>query len=299
VKPAPAKLVGPDFRPAGSFDHEVSDGENWQKLADRYRVPAQSIIQSNFKTTDPYEINWYLREYVNCKVPTPDGYNWRFSTSAREGGIPGRAGKIFIVPNWGEIERAAKSLTKRYVKEWFQMCTVPMGMIDGATLTILPNGVRPQMRIDGIFAQELEVAGAPRQVAQGWAAHLQRGLEIFTSQLHANEPAAFPMFQRWPSSGATPLIPAAPWHLLNSSQSAIASSNWFVSQIMFPGLSHPELQGVIKRHGLWFHQAFQVFRLGARAVQVLGQGVANPHDGRVRGTATALVNFLQLPNFMD
>jgi hypothetical protein len=294
-KPKPPKLVGPEYRPEGAFDHDVSDGESWQSLADRYKIPAKKIIEDNFKTTNPYEINWYLREYVNCKVPTPDGYNWKFSTSARQGGIPGRAGKVFIVPNWADIEKAAKLLTKRYVKQWFEFCMVQAGTVNGSALLIMPNMIRPTMNIATIFATEFELAGAPRQFAQGWAAHLQKGLELFTMTLNANQPAAFPMFNAWPTPGGVPPMPAIPWALLNSGSGGIANSNWFVSQLMFPGMNNPEMQGIIKRHGQWFQQAFQVVKSASMARNVMGQGIADPHSRRVIGTAFATINFLQVP----
>ncbi len=203
-KPKASKLVGPEYRPDGSFDHDISDGESWASLATRYKVPAKKIIEDNFKTTNAYEINWYLREYVNCKLPTADGYNWRFSTSARQGGIPGRAGKIFIVPNWPEIEKAAKVLTKRYVKQWFELCSLTMGSVDGSLLVITPSSVRPNMRIIPLFTTEFELAGAPAKLAQGWAAHLQLGLELFTTSLHAHHVNAYPMFMTWPVAGPVP-----------------------------------------------------------------------------------------------
>lgn len=287
--------MAPTYRPEGAFDHLVADGENWQKLADRYRFPAKKIIEDNFKTSNPYEINWYLREYVNCKVATADRYNWTFSTSAREGGIPGRAGRIFIVPNWPEIEKAAKLLTKRYVKQWFDLCSIPNAIVDGSVLQVLPNMVRPAGSIEAIFATEMELAGAPTQLAKGWAAHLQRGLEIFTMGLHANHGNAYPMFQAWPVPGPVPPMPAIPWPLLQSNSNGIAAPNYFISQLMFPGLNNPPMQGVIKRHGQWFEPAFQFLRNACMARNVLGQGIANPHDRKVAGNAFAPAHFLQGP----
>lgn len=299
AKPPQHRLVAPDYRPEGSFDHDVSDGESWMKLQDRYRIPAKSIIESNFKTTDPKEINWYLREYVNCKVPTADRYNWRFSTSAREGGIHGRAGKIYIVPNWGEIEKAAKRLTRVWVKDWFYFCRVQFGLVDGTSLKILPGDVRCNLNFENAFATEFEYAGAPRQVALGWAAHLQFGLQVFTQGLHAFEPVAFPMFANLPAGGMVPLMPALPWPLLMSSGTGIASSLWFSSHLMFPGFRHPELQGVIKRHGHWFNFAFGAFRQSAMAISVFGFGQATPHGGRVIGSAYSMPHFLRLNDLFD
>jgi hypothetical protein len=43
------------------------------------------LIRFNFKTNNPDEVNWYLRRNVGCNVPTPDGFNWTFSSSASPG----------------------------------------------------------------------------------------------------------------------------------------------------------------------------------------------------------------------
>lgn len=89
------RLVPVDYRPPDSITHQVSDGERWESLATRYGIPVKDLIWANFKTTVPAEVNWYLNHYVACDTPSPDGYNWRFTTSARKGAGP-RAGIIFI-----------------------------------------------------------------------------------------------------------------------------------------------------------------------------------------------------------
>jgi hypothetical protein len=45
------------------------------------------LIEFNFKTQNPEEINWYLRRNVGCKKQTRDGKNWMFSTNAAPGVI--------------------------------------------------------------------------------------------------------------------------------------------------------------------------------------------------------------------
>jgi hypothetical protein len=65
--------------------HHVGDGETFATVASKYGVPVDKLIQHNFGTLDPAELNWYLREYVGCKVPTKDGKNWRFSSTATPG----------------------------------------------------------------------------------------------------------------------------------------------------------------------------------------------------------------------
>jgi hypothetical protein len=67
--------------PQDGIPHRVQDGDNWWSIAQRYGYSDPwTIISYNFRTRDPREVNWYLREYVGCNVKTPDGKNWRFSS---------------------------------------------------------------------------------------------------------------------------------------------------------------------------------------------------------------------------
>jgi len=63
----------------------VKDQETLESVAKKYGVPTELLIRHNFKTIDPAEINWYLREHVGCRLPTADGKNWRFSNTANPG----------------------------------------------------------------------------------------------------------------------------------------------------------------------------------------------------------------------
>jgi hypothetical protein len=57
------------------------------------------LIKANFSTLVPQEINWYLDHYVCCDKTTADGYNWRFSSTARKHRDKSpRAGIIYIPP---------------------------------------------------------------------------------------------------------------------------------------------------------------------------------------------------------
>jgi hypothetical protein len=95
VEPPPARRVPITFVPQPSFRHLVEDGETWETVAAKFGMDVKELILANIKTLIPQEINWYLHHYVECNVPTTDGYNWRFSASARRSGNP-RAGVIFI-----------------------------------------------------------------------------------------------------------------------------------------------------------------------------------------------------------
>lgn len=94
-QPPTDRLVPITYRPPNSIIHRISDGERWESVAALYSVGVKELIWENFKTGVPAEINWYLNHYVSCDTPTPDGYNWRFTTSARQGPSP-RAGIVFI-----------------------------------------------------------------------------------------------------------------------------------------------------------------------------------------------------------
>jgi hypothetical protein len=52
---------------------------SFAKLGLDYNRPPMEIIQFNFRTRDPHEINWYLYEYLGCRRVTDDGKNYRFS----------------------------------------------------------------------------------------------------------------------------------------------------------------------------------------------------------------------------
>jgi hypothetical protein len=78
--PSPAHL-------ASGTPYKVKDGDNWWSIADANRVDVGVLITFNFKTSNPDEINWYLREKVGCRLETPDHDNYRFSSSDVPGTI--------------------------------------------------------------------------------------------------------------------------------------------------------------------------------------------------------------------
>lgn len=66
--------------------YRVRDGDNWWTLQKLFGLrDAWSLIRYNFATSDPAEVNWYLREYLGCTKTTPDGKNYCFSTAAKPG----------------------------------------------------------------------------------------------------------------------------------------------------------------------------------------------------------------------
>lgn len=81
--------------PEKSIAYPVASGQNWKSIAQDHRVDAWGLIKFNFQTTNPDEVNWYLREYVGCHEPTPDRMNWRFSNDCKSK-YPVWSGKIYI-----------------------------------------------------------------------------------------------------------------------------------------------------------------------------------------------------------
>ncbi len=73
------------YRPAGSVSYHVIDGDSWASLAAARSVDPWWLIQYNFETRDPAEVNWYLQNRVGCKKTTLDGRNFEFSSAAKPG----------------------------------------------------------------------------------------------------------------------------------------------------------------------------------------------------------------------
>lgn len=74
--------------PEGWYRYKVRFGDNWWSVAnkDGWSDP-MDLIEYNFKTRKPQEINWYLRNFVGCKYATPDGLNHIFSDNLAPGYI--------------------------------------------------------------------------------------------------------------------------------------------------------------------------------------------------------------------
>ncbi len=74
--------------PIAARKHNVKSGDNWWTLASHYgRSDPWDIIEFNFRTRDPREVNWYLEFYVGCTKPSADGANFSFDTSDSPGVI--------------------------------------------------------------------------------------------------------------------------------------------------------------------------------------------------------------------
>jgi hypothetical protein len=85
VERLPLNPVPPNFRPAGGTPYRVRDGDNWETVAVKAGVKVWDLIDYNFRTRVPDEVNWYLRRNVGCRKTTRDGKNYMFSTNASPG----------------------------------------------------------------------------------------------------------------------------------------------------------------------------------------------------------------------
>jgi hypothetical protein len=81
----PSHPIPKNFRPPQSNVYRVRDGDSWAKVARRHAMSDSDLIQFNFNTSDPQEVNWYLKHYVGCNKQTRDGKNFMFSATASPG----------------------------------------------------------------------------------------------------------------------------------------------------------------------------------------------------------------------
>src|ERR1039457_4634018 len=79
----PPKKTLPDwYTPPQSFTYQWKDTDTWETVASQYQIDVKNLIKCNFHTNVPEEVNWYLKRRTGCKVPSPSGLNWRFSSPA-------------------------------------------------------------------------------------------------------------------------------------------------------------------------------------------------------------------------
>lgn len=77
-----------NWGPEGWYRYKVRFGDNWWSVAskDGWSDP-MDLIEYNFKTRKPKEVNWYLRNFVGCTHATEDGFNHVFTDNLSPGYI--------------------------------------------------------------------------------------------------------------------------------------------------------------------------------------------------------------------
>lgn len=86
IEKAPANPVRPGM-PSGGLAYRVKTGDDLGSVARANRMSVDQLCLFNFGTTNPAEINWYLRSRVGCRKATADGKNWMFTSDANPGVI--------------------------------------------------------------------------------------------------------------------------------------------------------------------------------------------------------------------
>jgi hypothetical protein len=82
---APNNPLSQNYVPVGGTPYRVKTGDDWQSVARTAGVDVWALIEFNFKTRNPAEVNWYLRRNVGCRRATGDNKNWMFSSDAATG----------------------------------------------------------------------------------------------------------------------------------------------------------------------------------------------------------------------
>jgi hypothetical protein len=87
IEKMPKSPLPANYVPPGGERYKVRNDDSWTSLAQKKGIDVWDLIEFNFKTRDPDEVNWYLRRNVGCRKATADGKNWRFSADASPGFI--------------------------------------------------------------------------------------------------------------------------------------------------------------------------------------------------------------------
>ncbi|HEY2377936.1 MAG TPA: hypothetical protein VGH98_18325 [Gemmatimonadaceae bacterium] len=87
IERRPIKPLPPNFSPQNARAYRVKDGDDWHSVARLFHIETTALIDFNFNTHVPEEVNWYLRSNVGCRKATRDGKNWMFSSDASPGVI--------------------------------------------------------------------------------------------------------------------------------------------------------------------------------------------------------------------
>ncbi len=87
LEKAPANPVPPTYVPPGGTPYKVKDRDSWATVAASCGVSPLKLVEFNFGTREPQEINWYLHYRVGCNAVTRDHHNYMFSAAASPGVI--------------------------------------------------------------------------------------------------------------------------------------------------------------------------------------------------------------------
>lgn len=74
--------VQPRYPPSSGIEYKVSSGESWKSIAKKNGIPVWELIKFNCHSTNPAEVNWWLRNVLGCDTCTADEKNWTFGDAS-------------------------------------------------------------------------------------------------------------------------------------------------------------------------------------------------------------------------
>ncbi len=171
----PSRPLAVGYRPAGGIPHKVKDSDTWWTLATKSGVDPWWLIQYNFETRDPAEVNWYLQNRVGCVKKTPDGRNFRFTATAKPGIIylpppqMTRSMKSLEFSRFGIVIEGDKDYQSRvrWTLEWIAKSDTGLALLNaikrtGKEITISPwQGAACNATASAKSIQDATAAGYP------------------------------------------------------------------------------------------------------------------------------------------
>jgi hypothetical protein len=108
-----------------SRPYRVKGGDTWETIARANGLGVWDLIEANFKTRDPAEVNWYLHHYVGCTQTTADGRNYVFSSAAKPG--------LIYIPPGGRIRLSVPMREQRQNPICWIACVAMISSYKGRT----------------------------------------------------------------------------------------------------------------------------------------------------------------------
>lgn len=133
IEQAPAQPISRDFIPENSTPYHVKDGDSFVSIARENNMDVWDLIYANFKTRKPAEVNWYLREYVGCKLQTKNERSWRFSSDAYPGVIHIPNGycedySTYVCESEEDVPPPPKAPNYKRVAFWLEITQATLGV---------------------------------------------------------------------------------------------------------------------------------------------------------------------------
>jgi hypothetical protein len=133
IERAPLSPLPVAYKPPNGRPYRIKAGDNWWTIAKAANVDVWKLIEFNFKTRNPDEVNWYMRRNIGCRKATPDGKNYVFAP-------PMSPGTIYLPPLGGTVTNKLNYT----VPGIFNVIAQPTGMTCWATVAAMMMSWRDQ-----------------------------------------------------------------------------------------------------------------------------------------------------------